>query len=59
VDASDSFIDALLFWQEPEKKTAGEPVDAVAEAKRLREGEQPANTPTLQQTGHEPIQGAS
>jgi hypothetical protein len=59
VDASDSFIDSLMFWQEPAKKDAAEPVDAVAESKRLREGDDAPAAPTLERTSHEPVQGAS
>lgn len=56
-DASDSFVDSLLFWQD--HTPPDQSVDANAEAKRLRDAQDGPNGPTVERTQRVVIQGAS
>lgn len=62
-DANESFVDELLFWKAP-PPPPGQPVDAAAEAQRIRQSEaegKPVATPappSVERTDRSPVQGS-
>ncbi len=59
-DATEGFVDSLLFWKAPPDPTAGNPVDAGAEANRIRKDQAEGKSvapPTIDLTNHAVYQG--